>query len=317
MLKIKKIYLERLRNETHYQFMIDDKQLIDSDSLVSKLLENLLPDFYNLIGIEGELVDAMRGSVFTEELADADNRRDRCLVGINSIVTASLHHFDDKIVHAAKEIKIRLNAFSGEMESRSYKDEAAAIKILIRDMKTTYFDDAETIGITAWVKQLETVQNEFDSIFFARNTELSQRPQEKLKDIRNKIDAVYRKITDYIDSYNVVNSGEYNIFIGKLNQAVDYYNEHSGHHAKKDIGKGDHAVIEPIETQTYTEKPITPLPVVYYREEGKPTVELVFSKDFTVTYKNNINSGTAELIVHGKGAYKGQKITTFNIARLK
>ncbi|MDR3236031.1 MAG: hypothetical protein LBT48_04805 [Prevotellaceae bacterium] len=53
----------------------------------------------------------------------------------------------------------------------------------------------------------------------------------------------------------------------------------------------------------------------HYREEGKPTVELVFAKDFDVTYKNNTDVGTADLTIHGKGAYKGQKLTTFNIAR--
>lgn len=37
--------------------------------------------------------------------------------------------------------------------------------------------------------------------------------------------------------------------------------------------------------------------------------------DFSVTYRNNVNVGTATLILHGKGAYKGQKIVTFNIAR--
>jgi hypothetical protein len=74
-------------------------------------------------------------------------------------------------------------------------------------------------------------------------------------------------------------------------------------------------VVETIDTQKYTEKAVTPIPRGYYREEGKPTVELVFAKDFSVTYKNNKEVGTAELTLHGKGAYKGQKTVTFNIAR--
>jgi hypothetical protein len=55
-----------LHNGTHYQFLIDYKQLIDSDSLVSKLLANHLPDFYSPIHIEGELVNATQGSIFAE-----------------------------------------------------------------------------------------------------------------------------------------------------------------------------------------------------------------------------------------------------------
>jgi hypothetical protein len=86
-------------------------------------------------------------------------------------------------------------------------------------------------------------------------------------------------------------------------------------HAKKDLSAGDHTVIEPIDTQPYTERAVTPIPKVHYREEGKPTENLALGKDFAVTYKNNINVGMAELTVHGKGAYKGAKTTTFMIAR--
>jgi hypothetical protein len=55
--------------------------------------------------------------------------------------------------------------------------------------------------------------------------------------------------------------------------------------------------------------------MVHYCEEGKPTVKLWLGKDFSVTYKNNVKVGMAELTIHGKGDYKGQKSVTFNIAR--
>jgi hypothetical protein len=79
---------------------------------------------------------------------------------------------------------------------------------------------------------------------------------------------------------------------------------------------GDHTVIEPIDTQPYVEnRPATPVPVVHYREDDKETVRLSLGKDFDVTYKNNDKVGMAELTIHGKGDYKGQKGTTFRIAR--
>jgi hypothetical protein len=68
-----------------------------------------------------------------------------------------------------------------------------------------------------------------------------------------------------------------------------------------------------IPAQPHTGKPVTPIPDVYYTEEGKPTIEPVFTKDFTVTYRDNIEAGTATLIIHGKGAYKGTKTVTFNV----
>jgi hypothetical protein len=46
------------------------------------------------------------------------------------------------------------------------------------------------------------------------------------------------------------------------------------------------------------------------------THQLSLGKDFSVTYKNNTHVGTAEVTIHGKGAYKGQKTVTFNITRV-
>jgi hypothetical protein len=97
-----------------------------------------------------------------------------------------------------------------------------------------------------------------------------------------------------VDASAIVDmAGTYDEFIAKLNAQVVYFNEHNHHHARKDLAAGDHAVIEPIDTQTHTGKPITVIPTVHYREEGNPAVELALGKDFSVTYKNNIKVGMA------------------------
>jgi hypothetical protein len=86
-------------------------------------------------------------------------------------------------------------------------------------------------------------------------------------------------------------------------------------HLPKNLAAPGHCVIEDIPTQWYTGKVITPIPKAYYLEEGKPTVELFFPTDFTVTYESNKEVGMANATIHGKGHYKGQKNTTFKIVR--
>jgi hypothetical protein len=73
--------------------------------------------------------------------------------------------------------------------------------------------------------------------------------------------------------------------------------------------------VEPIALQAYTGKVVTPLPRVHVKLHDGKTVELDFTKDFWVTYKNNTNVGEAKLSVHGKGKYTGRYDTTFHIAR--
>ena len=56
----------------------------------------------------------------------------------------------------------------------------------------------------------------------------------------------------------------------------------------------------------------TPMPVVFDAERG---VDLEFGKDYTISYSNNKNAGTATVTVTGKGNYSGSVSKTFTIAK--
>ncbi|MDR2361866.1 MAG: DUF6261 family protein [Prevotellaceae bacterium] len=314
-MKILKIRFSYLRNEAHYQYLVTVRVLINGDTVIATLLADDLPVFYQLIDTEKTLIDAVRGSAYTEEIADTDLRRDRCIVGINSAINVALHHFNSAVQQAGHRLEVRMKAFNGEIERKSYEEESAAVGILIADLQDAYAADVATIGITEWVTEMANVQTRFEQLYLARNEEWSQRPHGHVPDIRREVETKYRIITDKIDAYNILNNGAADAFVEKFNQNVTYYNDHAHRPAKKDLGQSDHTVIEPIETQPYSGKPITVVPKAYYREDNSPTVELTLGKDFSVTYKNNVEVGTAEVTLHGKGAYKGQKTATFNIAR--
>ena len=66
--------------------------------------------------------------------------------------------------------------------------------------------------------------------------------------------------------------------------------------------------IDEINDQYYTGKKITPTVVVKYN--GK---KLQKNKDYTIKYQNNLNAGTATVVVTGKGNYTGTKYITFEI----
>ncbi|MDR1864676.1 MAG: hypothetical protein LBR08_03800, partial [Bacteroidales bacterium] len=138
-------------------------------------------------------------------------------------------------------------------------------------------------------------------------TELAGRPQERLRDVRKRIDAVYRLMVERIDAYSVLHKDDPACmqFVGELNREIAYFNEHTHRHAKTDIA---HAVVASIPDRHYEGEPVIVLPEVMY--EGK---KLVFTVDYEVSYKNNSAPGTATLTVHGKGSFKGQKAVSFNI----
>jgi hypothetical protein len=78
---------------------------------------------------------------------------------------------------------------------------------------------------------------------------------------------------------------------------------------------GNNTSVEAIPAQPFTGSPVTPIPRVFFSVEGEKTLELQFSVDFFVTYRNNTEVGEAKVLVHGKGKYCGSYVSTFHIAR--
>ena len=72
-----------------------------------------------------------------------------------------------------------------------------------------------------------------------------------------------------------------------------------------DISK---ATVSAIANQTYTGKALTPKPTVKLG-----TVALKEGTDYTLSYKNNVEIGTATVTVSGRGNYTGSTSTTFKI----
>jgi hypothetical protein len=317
MEKIKTIHFSYLRAEAHYEYLTQYKNLLDISPQTKGVVADQYPVFVERLTKEGNLLNEMRKSDYTAKIAEADQRVDRCLVGMNATITAALHHFDPAVVDAAQSLKNRISAF-GEIGSKSYEEETAAVNLLLADLNSPdYAGKVTLVGVAPWVTELTAAEADFEQLLNLRYTETSQKPQGRLTDARRETEAAYRPMIDRIDAAAIISENPVNFigFIAELNAIITYFNDHTHRHAKKDLSEGDHTVVEPIETQPYTGRPITVVPKVHYREDGKPTEVLSLGKDFSVTYKNNTNVGMAELTIHGKGKYKGQVSVTFNIAR--
>ena len=74
---------------------------------------------------------------------------------------------------------------------------------------------------------------------------------------------------------------------------------------------GEKIKVNPVSSVTYTGNEIRPTPTVVY--DSKKT--LVNGTDYTLSYSNNINVGTATIIITGKGNYSGTITTTFQITK--
>jgi hypothetical protein len=306
MRKIKFIHFNYLRREAHYQFLELFNRLLDSYSEVKEIVGVFYVEFTLLLAKEKKMVDTQTNSDYTAKIVAADHRDDRLLIGIKKIVAIATRHFNPIIVEAAISLQNRLKPF-GDIIRKSYEEEAAAIRILLADLQGEYAEKVDLVGLTPWIMELEIAVTDFERLLQLRNTEQAEKPLERLREVRVDIEATYRNMIERFNAFCIIEEKEvYNEFINQLNAQIDYFNEHNHRASAKDIKS---AVVKPIPAQTYAGKPITPVPEVMLEE-----TELVFAKDFTLTYKNNESIGNAEIIIHGKGAYKGNKSITFFIS---
>jgi hypothetical protein len=305
-MKILKIYFSYLRNEAHYQFLLLVKILFETYPNVAGIVSTLLTPFYELLTLEGKLVDAIRSSEYTKQLAEINERLDRALVGFHAAVNAALHHPNPEAVKAAERLKVRLNAFRGEIERKAYEEESAAVKILVADLQGSYAPQVSLLGLEVWVNEIAAEQSLFEQIYLQRSAAHAAQPHDKLKDVRKQIETVYHQIIERIDAYTVMNGdGVTDTFVSLLNDQITYFMDHSHRHAKKDIDK---AFVASIPDQIYEGKPVIVMPAATF--EGR---ELIFTVDYELSYHDNKAPGTASVTLHGKGACKGKKTVSFNI----
>ena len=118
--------------------------------------------------------------------------------------------------------------------------------------------------------------------------------------------------SDYEVSYSS------NTEIGMATMNINFKGQYVGHLTRtfnvvQTDMSGDGITVAGIHNTRYTGKKIA-MSKLAVRADGRT---LIPGTDYTVAYKNNLNPGTAEITIAGKGNYTGTVVKTFNILILK
>jgi hypothetical protein len=282
----------------------------------------LITDYSIKVTQEDNIYKWIRRSEYTEKKAEADHARDGVYTGIVHIVRANLKHFDPSIRDNALHVYSLLENY-GDLTHLGYDAETAGIDSVITRLNGSAYSLAvQNLGLAAWVTELANQNELFKSYVDDTAQEQIDKPDVNPRTARRETDESLRKITKRVSALiDLNNPDSYAAFASEFNVLVNHYNtlvhEHYGRlHAKTDITSAN---IAPIAVQQYTGKPVYVIPEISIVKDGKDgdkkTVELVFSEDFSVSYKNNLEPGTATLVIKGIGKYVGELTTTFNIVK--
>ncbi|MDR0737600.1 MAG: DUF6261 family protein [Prevotellaceae bacterium] len=259
------------------------------------------------------LLNQQHASALTPKIKEADKQRDADFAEIKRTATTAAKSSTPDIAAAGATLLELLKPF-WNIGHEPLASQTTQINILMEryNGNPAAGAAAATLGLTDIVNRLFAGNAALYLLYNERLEAMAEAEGPSATSVKQTVVAAYNSFCDVMEqTLDALPSDPLQLLFNEMNELRRKYI----HHLPKDLGAGDHTVIEPIDTQPYSGRPITVVPKVHYREEGKPTENLSLGKDFSITYKNNTNVGMAELTIHGKGAYKGQKTVTFNIAR--
>jgi hypothetical protein len=314
VLQIKIIVTRKMRNKGHYQYMVVISNVFIKYKDVALIVADDLVLFNQLLARENLMLKFNRKSALTIVIKEIDERTKKDIIGLNAAITVAVNSRNPLVAAAGTTLEDRMKQY-GIIYNLPLEEQTGMLAKLIADFTGPLAVDATTAGVNTWVTNIVDDNTQLTQKMAERAAEISAWPTETLRDdIRPEIDIVYKRIVATVNA-NIVTNGESlcGACAREINTEIDYFNEHDmPHRNRKPIAN---AIAVPIPVQTFTSEPVIPIPELHYAEPGEQTKKLFFPTDFTVTYKDNVNVGDAEITIHGKGSFKGQKIVTFNIAR--
>jgi len=224
---IQSIPLALMRNNEHYQFMVDVDNGIKKATSAILQLDTVYPAFTAALAKLNATLLIDQGSVKTEQITAMDVTRDRTWSALNERVKASLLSPSSAEVDAAKVVK-RIFDLYGSVRYMSYNEESAAISNLIEDLELPEnAASCATLGITSWVDALKQQNIDFQALLDSRNVELAAKDSGDVKAVRDEIDPIYQNIVKRINAQVTLEiaTAVTETFILELNQWIKYYND--------------------------------------------------------------------------------------------
>jgi hypothetical protein len=224
-MKISKINTSHLRNDAHFQYCVEFRELVAKFDPETLKLKPLFDGFPALLDREDEALKKINKSALTEKILEADAARDETFSGMAELNKAMCKHFKPHIRDAAKRVAIVLHTY-GNVARKSLNEESSAIYNLIQDLRSDkYGSDTRDASLMTWVDELETRNNAVEKLIRERFDEGASKSHIVLKQAREAVDVLYHKIVKRLEALiEIDGEADYEAFVNTFNEIVAKYN---------------------------------------------------------------------------------------------
>jgi hypothetical protein len=243
-MKIKRIKLDKLRNEEWFNFFTEFQKLVTQATPEALDIEALFSVFVTLYSQADALLEVLRKSSYTSDIVRLDSVRDSTYRGLSEAILSALHHYSDTHSAAAERLQPLLEHY-GNLSVKSYNEETAGIYNFLQELRGTFAPQVATLALEGWVDELERNNRAFEAAILARNVEGAGKATDvTLLDIRRKTNRCYLDIVERIEA-KILLQGEanYSAFVKTLNTNIERYaialNRRQGHGNKSEAAPAE------------------------------------------------------------------------------
>ena len=223
-MKIERTNFSKLRNNEHFQCQTEFKTLVENyDPQIINIKKLFTEDYLPLYREEDEAILKIPKNTFTEARLEADQRRDSTFRGMVDMNKAALNHFEPNVVEAAKRLKILFDTY-GNIGRLPLQEETSAIYNLLQELGEKFSMDASTTGISPWVEKLQEDNDAYERLVEKGYSEEAAKTELKVKEVRTKVDVVFRQIIDRLEALMLIEGEDVYIgFVKMLNVQLEKY----------------------------------------------------------------------------------------------
>jgi hypothetical protein len=222
-MKVEKIHLNNLRNDAHFQFHTEFKDLVEKTGAASLNIEALFNTYGGLYKNVDDGLRKITKSVITEQIQEADKARDEIWSGLVEMNKAAAKHFDADVREAAALLKTVFDTY-GNLAVKPLNEETSAMYNILQELEGKYAEAAKTVGITSWIAELKTRNNKLSDLMKERFDESASKSDIVVKVARAELDKCYVSIAERINALVIVEgTADYEAFIKTWNVVVAKY----------------------------------------------------------------------------------------------
>jgi hypothetical protein len=239
-MKIRNSKNYKFTNALHLQFVLEVLGIIRKFEQIKLKVIDLFNIFEVCVEKENSCYKIVRKSDLSQMKAESDKVRDTLIVGIKHLLKAGIRHFDKDIREAAQRLKIVFDTYDKPvlLIKLSYDAETAAINNLLRELNSKHASDMQKAGITAWVEELKTKNEEFDALVKSSHGKSSEMLDLHLIDLRKETDRAYQELIAFINALITVDkTTSYDQIVTELNTLIKHYDDTLAKHLGR-IQKG-------------------------------------------------------------------------------